>query len=109
MSSWLAFLLPHTRRLILPSTSNDPSGRRVSNDLGVPGSGLGATNQDQSLALALTAMTVTFTPRTGTSPIYKRVVDRLNLAFDDDTRHVLSVAAVLGHRLNDLSLYSIPT
>ncbi len=52
-------------------------------------------------------MTVNFTPRTGTSPIYKRLVDRLNLAFDDDTRHVLSVAAVLGHRLNDLSLYSI--
>ena len=33
-----------------------------------------ATNQDQSLALALTAMTVTLPTRTGTSPIYKRVV-----------------------------------
>ena len=39
--------------------------------------------------------------------MYKQVFDRLNEALDPTTRHALNVAAVLGHRLNDLSLYAI--
>jgi tetratricopeptide (TPR) repeat protein len=65
------------------------------------------TNGERSLALALDAMTAEFGTGTGAPPIYKRVFDRLIFALDHGTRQVLNVAAVLGHRLNDLSLYSI--
>ena len=64
-------------------------------------------NRDMSLALALDAMTVDFNPTTGTQPIYKRVFDRLSVMLDEGTRHVLNMAAMLGHRLNDLSLYAL--
>ena len=40
-----------------------------------------------------------FNPTTGTQPIYKRVFDRLSVMLDEGTRHVLNMAAMLGHRL----------
>jgi tetratricopeptide (TPR) repeat protein len=62
---------------------------------------------EQALALSLDAMTVEFGTATGALSIYGRVFDRLFFALDQCTRQVLSVAAILGHRLNDLSLYSL--
>jgi DNA-binding SARP family transcriptional activator/tetratricopeptide (TPR) repeat protein len=64
-------------------------------------------NGDQSLALALDAMTADFGSDREAPAVYRQVLDRLIYALDHGTRNVLNVAAVLGHRLNDLSLYSI--
>ena len=65
------------------------------------------TNGDRSLALGLDAMTIEFATSADAPPVYKQVFERLAFALDHGTRHVLNVAAVLGHRLNDLSLYSV--
>ena len=65
------------------------------------------TNGNQSLALALDAMTADFGSDNEAPAVYRQVLDRLIFALDHGTRNVLNVAAVLGHRLNDLSLYSI--
>lgn len=62
---------------------------------------------EQALALSLDAMTVDFGTAAGAFSIYRRVFDRLFFALDQSTRHVLNVAAILGHRLNDLALYSL--
>ena len=65
------------------------------------------TNGSQSLALALDAMTTEFGSRREAPALYRKVLDRLVFALDPGTRNVLDIAAVLGHRLNDLSLYAI--
>lgn len=65
------------------------------------------TNGHQSLALALHAMTSDFGSDKEASAVYRQMLDRLIFTLDHGTRHVLNVAAVLGHRLNDVSLYSI--
>jgi predicted ATPase len=64
-------------------------------------------NGDGSLVLAFDAMTADFGGGTEAPAVYKQVFARLIFALDHSTRHVLNVAALLGHRLNDLSLYSI--
>jgi DNA-binding SARP family transcriptional activator/tetratricopeptide (TPR) repeat protein len=64
-------------------------------------------NGDRSLALTLDSMTSDFGGDREAPPVYKQVLDRLISALDHGTRNVLNVAAVLGHRLNDLTLYSI--
>ncbi len=64
-------------------------------------------NGDRSLVLGLDAMTIDFATSAEAPPVYKQVFERLAFALDHGTRHVLNVAAVLGHRLNDLSLYSV--
>jgi tetratricopeptide (TPR) repeat protein len=65
------------------------------------------TNGSQSLALALDSMTAEFGSVSEAPKLYRKVLDRLAFALDPGTKHVLNVAAVLGHRLNDLSLYAI--
>jgi predicted ATPase len=65
------------------------------------------THGDRSLALGLDAMTAEFGTSAEAPPIYKQVFNRLMFALDPATRHVLNVAAVLGHRLNDLAFYTI--
>lgn len=64
-------------------------------------------NGNQSLALALDAMTADFGGDKEAPAVYRQVLDRLIFALEHGTRNVLNVAAVLGHRLNDLSLYSL--
>jgi DNA-binding SARP family transcriptional activator/tetratricopeptide (TPR) repeat protein len=64
-------------------------------------------NGDASLALAIDAMTVDFGTSANAPPIYRQILERLIFALQIGTRQVLDVAAVLGHRLNDLTLYSI--
>jgi DNA-binding SARP family transcriptional activator len=64
-------------------------------------------NGDRSLALGLDAMTVDFGTSADAPPVYKQFLDRLLVVLDHSTRQVLNVAAVLGHRLNDIALYSI--
>lgn len=65
------------------------------------------SNGSQSLALALDSMTTDFGSADEASELYRKVLDRMVFALDHATRIVLNVAAVLGHRLNDLSLYEI--
>lgn len=64
-------------------------------------------NGHQSLALTVDSMTSDFGGDREAPPVYRQVLDRLISALDQGTRNVLNVAAVLGHRLNDLTLYSI--
>jgi DNA-binding SARP family transcriptional activator/tetratricopeptide (TPR) repeat protein len=64
-------------------------------------------NGNHSLALAVDSMSSDFGGVREVPPVYKQVLERLISALDHGTRNVLNVAAVLGHRLNDLSLYSV--
>jgi DNA-binding SARP family transcriptional activator len=64
-------------------------------------------NGSHSLALALDSMTADFGSASEAPELYGKVLDRLVFALDHGTKHVLNVAAVLGHRLNDLALYAI--
>ena len=64
-------------------------------------------NGSKSLALALESMTTDFGSVGDAAELYRKVLDRMVYGLDQGTRHVLNVAAVLGHRLNDLSLYEI--
>ena len=65
------------------------------------------TNGDQSLALAVDAMTAEFGNSSAPPQIYREVLDRLLRALDPSTHGVLNVASILGHRLNDVALYGI--
>ena len=64
-------------------------------------------NGSQSLALALDSMTADFGSASEAPELYGKVLDRLVFALDHGTKHVLNISAVLGHRLNDLGLYTI--
>jgi tetratricopeptide (TPR) repeat protein len=65
------------------------------------------TSGSSSPALALNAMTEDFAG--GIEPIaaYRNILLRLTQSLDPPTRNTLDMASVLGHRLNDLSMYSI--
>ena len=62
---------------------------------------------EQSLALTMEAMTqepsVVGAPTEVIGPLY----DRLVTALDAPTRNVLNLCSILGHRLNDVSMYSL--
>jgi DNA-binding SARP family transcriptional activator/tetratricopeptide (TPR) repeat protein len=61
-------------------------------------------NGDQSLALAVDAMTAELGGASAPPQIYREVLDRLLRALEPATHGVLNVASILGHRLNDLSV-----
>ena len=64
-------------------------------------------NGNQCLALTMDAMTVDV-GITGPPPaIYRRALDRIADSLDKGTRNVLDLAAILGPRLNELSMYSL--
>lgn len=65
------------------------------------------TNGDQSLALAVDAMTAELGGASAPPQIYREVLDRLLRALEPATHGVLNVASILGHRLNDVALYAI--
>lgn len=64
-------------------------------------------NGPHSLALALDAMTSEVPVGASASGIYDRVIGRLTHALDNHARNALSLAALLGRRLNDISMYSL--
>jgi tetratricopeptide (TPR) repeat protein len=66
-----------------------------------------AANGRHSLALALDSMTTDFGVGLEVPEFYRKVLDRMVVSLDHGTRNVLNVAAVLGHRLNDLAMYEI--
>ena len=64
-------------------------------------------NGSSSAALALDAMTGEFVSGVGPMAAYGKILSRLTGTLEPATRSALDVAAVLGHRLNDLSMYSV--
>src|SRR5262249_33259851 len=64
-------------------------------------------NGEQSLALAIDAMTTDLESDSGPTAAYRHIIARIVRSLDQQTHSVLSLAAVLGHRLNDLSMYGL--
>ncbi|MEP7227697.1 MAG: AAA family ATPase, partial [Gemmatimonadales bacterium] len=62
---------------------------------------------DQSLALTVDSMTADF--GTGGAPpaIYSQLLDKIKHSLSQTTNSVLNIAAILGPRLNDISLYTL--
>lgn len=65
------------------------------------------TNGDSSVTIALEAMTAEFVGGGGPMAAFARILSRLTGTLDPAPRTALSLASVLGHRLNDLSMYSV--
>jgi tetratricopeptide (TPR) repeat protein len=60
---------------------------------------------DHALALSVEAMTAEFGEVGPPPQLYREALERIVRALDPSTRTVLSVASVLGHRLNEVALY----
>jgi len=65
------------------------------------------TSGEGSLALAVPAMREELGQRTAPEDAYRMALDRICEGLDAHTRLVLQLAAVLGQRLNDFSMYQI--
>jgi len=61
----------------------------------------------KSLTLTMDAMTAEPTIGSGSASLYREVLERTTRTLDLIAQNVLHLAAVSGHRLNDLRLYSI--
>jgi DNA-binding SARP family transcriptional activator/tetratricopeptide (TPR) repeat protein len=62
---------------------------------------------EQSLALSVDAMTAEFGSGGPALAAYHQILDRITRCLDGTTHSVLNLASILGHRLNDLSLYAL--
>jgi DNA-binding SARP family transcriptional activator/type II secretory pathway predicted ATPase ExeA len=64
-------------------------------------------NRERSLALSLNAMTTDLGAGEPIQAAYGHILDRITRKLSSVTRSVLNLASILGHRLNDLSMYAI--
>jgi DNA-binding SARP family transcriptional activator/tetratricopeptide (TPR) repeat protein/type II secretory pathway predicted ATPase ExeA len=64
-------------------------------------------NRGESFALALEAMTEQFLGQPGFHTKYLAILSRLVASMDAPTRNILNLAALLGHRLDDLDMYTL--
>jgi DNA-binding SARP family transcriptional activator/tetratricopeptide (TPR) repeat protein len=64
-------------------------------------------NGDQSLVLAVDAMTAELERGNDPTATYRPIIAHILRALDPPTHNVLNLAAVLGHRLNDLPMYGV--
>ena len=64
-------------------------------------------NGEQSLALSLDAMTPDPSQVGSPAEAYRQLHDRIIETLDPVSRNVLNLATILGHRLNDISMYAI--
>jgi DNA-binding SARP family transcriptional activator/tetratricopeptide (TPR) repeat protein/type II secretory pathway predicted ATPase ExeA len=62
---------------------------------------------DQSLALSVNAMTASFGDEGPAKSSYRQILERITRSLNPTTQSILNLAAILGHRLNDLSMYAI--
>jgi tetratricopeptide (TPR) repeat protein len=64
-------------------------------------------NGDQSLALTVDGMTADF--GTGSAPpaVYSQLLNKIKHSLNQTTNSVLNMAAILGPRLNDISMYTL--
>jgi tetratricopeptide (TPR) repeat protein len=65
------------------------------------------TSGDKSLALSLDAMTADLDGGGTAEAAYRKLLDRITRSLDSTAHSVLNLASLLGHRLNDLSLYEL--
>jgi hypothetical protein len=64
-------------------------------------------NGERSLTLSVNAMTADLGINTSPAALFRQVLERTVRSFDAGTHNVLNLAAILGHRLNDIPLYAI--
>jgi tetratricopeptide (TPR) repeat protein len=64
-----------------------------------------ASHGNQALALGIDAMTTEFGTKSPPPAAYRQMLDRIIAALDSTAHTVLDMAALLGRRLNDLSMY----
>ncbi len=64
-------------------------------------------NGEQSLALSVDAMTEDFGIGKRPDNPYRTILERITKSLDSTTHSVMNLAAILGHRLNDFSMYAI--
>jgi len=64
-------------------------------------------NGEKSLALSVDAMTEDFGVDKPPEAPYRRILERITRSLDSTTHNVMNLASILGHRLNDFSLYAI--
>ena len=62
---------------------------------------------ERSLALALDAMTADPAPSGAPMEAYRQLHERIIESLDPVTRNVLNLSAILGHRLNDVTMYAL--
>ena len=62
---------------------------------------------ERSLALALDAMTADPAPSGAPMEAYRQLHERIIESLDPVTRNVLNLSAILGHRLNDVTMYTL--
>jgi DNA-binding SARP family transcriptional activator/tetratricopeptide (TPR) repeat protein len=62
---------------------------------------------EESLAFSIDAMTAEITPGSAAQAAYGQILDRISHSLGTSTRNVLNLAAILGHRMNDLAMYAI--
>lgn len=62
---------------------------------------------ERSLALALDAMTTQPADTAVPTEAFRQLHDRIVQSLDPNTRNVLNLAAILGHRLGDISMYTL--
>ncbi len=64
---------------------------------------------EESIALSMDAMTTELRPASRSERIsaYERLLDRISQLLDPTSRSVLNLATLLGHRLNDVSMYEL--
>jgi len=64
-------------------------------------------SREQSLALAIDAMTAEMGDAGPAQAAYRQILDRITHSLQITTLNVLNLAAILGPRLNDLSMYAL--
>ena len=62
---------------------------------------------ERSLALALDAMTTQPADTAVPTEAFRQLHDRIVQSLDPNTRNVLNLAAILGHRVDDIGMYSL--
>ncbi len=62
---------------------------------------------ERSLALALDAMTIQPDSAAAPAETFRQLYERIAQSLDPGARNVLNLAAILGHRVNDISMYSL--
>jgi DNA-binding SARP family transcriptional activator/tetratricopeptide (TPR) repeat protein len=62
---------------------------------------------EQSLALALDAMTTELGSSGSTQASYSNIMNHITRSLDSTTHNVVNLASILGNRLNDLAMYAL--
>jgi DNA-binding SARP family transcriptional activator/tetratricopeptide (TPR) repeat protein len=62
---------------------------------------------ERSLALSLDAMTPQPDADSAPTETFRQLYERIAQSLDPSTRNVLNLAAILGHRVNDITMYSL--